>query len=286
MPATIRTSFAVVFFLLAAMSLAQAPDPGPYRVGGEVTRPEKISGDPPVYAEAARRARVMGVVIIEALIGEKGEVTGSRVLKGLPLGLEQAAVDAVKTWKFKPAMLRGRPVPVYYILTVNFQLDTDLRFGPLFGQFMQDNPAFAELVRGKRYDDALELLDRQPVAEVRLARTYVLLALGRVDEAWEEAQAYGGAEPYEVFYAVGSAAEDRAYEELDEVNREDLLDLGLAALTRAIETKKDDYPALSAKSRLLRKKAELADDEERQALLDEAARLEERAREVRPKPVQ
>ncbi len=283
MPTPLRASFAVMLFLLAAASLAQAPDPGPYRVGGEVTRPEKISGDPPVYAEAARRARVMGVVIIEALIGEKGEVTDLRVLKGLPLGLEQAAVDAVKTWKFKPATLRGRPVPVYYILTVNFQLDTDLSFGPLFGQFMQDNPAFAELVRGQRYDDALELLDRRPVAGVRLARTYVLLALGRIEDAWEEAQAYSGAEPYEVFYFVGIAAEDRAAEALDDVNREDLVDVGLAALTRAIETKEADYSAISAKSRLLRKKAELADGEERQRLLDEAARLEERAAGVRPR---
>jgi TonB family protein len=45
-----------------------------------------------------------------------------RVLKGLPMGLDHAAVDAVQKWKFKPATLEGRPVKVYYVLTVNFQV--------------------------------------------------------------------------------------------------------------------------------------------------------------------
>jgi protein TonB len=44
------------------------------------------------------------------------------VLKTMPMGLDQAAVNAVKTWKFKPATLNGRPVAVYYNLTVNFRL--------------------------------------------------------------------------------------------------------------------------------------------------------------------
>jgi TonB family protein len=43
------------------------------------------------------------------------------VLKGLPLGLDQAAVDAVKRWKFKPGTLNGQPVPVIFTLTVNFR---------------------------------------------------------------------------------------------------------------------------------------------------------------------
>jgi len=49
-------------------------------------------------------------------------VTNVRVLKGLPMGLDQAAVDAVKNWRFRPATLNGRPVSVYYSLTVNFRL--------------------------------------------------------------------------------------------------------------------------------------------------------------------
>ncbi|HEX5715345.1 MAG TPA: energy transducer TonB, partial [Thermoanaerobaculia bacterium] len=102
MPSTLHVSFAAILFLLASAILAQAPPASePYRVvDGEVTRPEKVSGDPPGYTELARRARVTGVVIIEAIIDEQGNVTGTRVLKGLPMGLDQTAAEAVETWKF------------------------------------------------------------------------------------------------------------------------------------------------------------------------------------------
>ncbi len=190
MPTPLRVPFAAVLFLLASAVLAQAPPAsGPYRVGGKVSRPEKISGVPPIYTEAARRARIMGVVIIEAIIDEQGDVTETRVLKGLPMGLDLAAVEAVETWKFKPSTLAGRPVPAYYILTVNFQLDVDFSFGPRFSKFMEDNTEFGELVRGKSYERALDWLDGRPDSlEGSLARSYVLLGLGRVTEAWEEAR--------------------------------------------------------------------------------------------------
>jgi protein TonB len=92
------------------------------RVGGAVSRPEIITQIKPVYTELARRARVTGTVIVEAIIDTSGNVTNVRVLKGLPMGLDKAAVDAVQRWRFKPAMLEGRPVRVYYVLTVNFQV--------------------------------------------------------------------------------------------------------------------------------------------------------------------
>ena len=84
--------------------------------------PEKISAPQPQYSEIARKARIQGVVIVQAIIDKQGNVTNVKVLKGLPMGLEEAAVDAIKQWKFKPAMLNGRPVTVYYNLTVNFKL--------------------------------------------------------------------------------------------------------------------------------------------------------------------
>jgi protein TonB len=70
----------------------------------------------------ARKARVTGVVIVEAIIDESGNVTNARVLKGLPMGLDRAALDAVQRWKFRPAQFQGRNVKVYYTLTVNFQV--------------------------------------------------------------------------------------------------------------------------------------------------------------------
>lgn len=98
------------------------PATGPIRVGGDVKAPEKLHSPPPQYTEIARKARIQGVVIVEAIVDKTGSVTNVKILKGLPMGLDQAAVDAIKRWKFKPATLNGRPVDVYYNLTVNFQL--------------------------------------------------------------------------------------------------------------------------------------------------------------------
>jgi TonB family protein len=84
--------------------------------------PEKISGPNPMYPEAARRARIQGVVVLECTIGKDGSVKEAKVLRGLPLGLTESAVDAVKKWQFKPSTLNGKPVEVLYILTVRFNL--------------------------------------------------------------------------------------------------------------------------------------------------------------------
>ena len=93
------------------------------RVGGNVLAPKKISGPDPVYTEVARRARIEGIVIIEAVIDRDGNVTEARVLKPLALGLSDAALDAVRKWKFRPGTMNGQPVAVYYNLTVTFRVE-------------------------------------------------------------------------------------------------------------------------------------------------------------------
>ena len=110
-----------------AFEIPEGPPPaaepeGPIMVGGDVKKPERIHDPQPQYTEIARKARIQGVVIVQAIIDKDGNVTNVKVLKGLPMGLDQAAVDAIKKWKFKPATLNGKPVTVYYNLTVNFQL--------------------------------------------------------------------------------------------------------------------------------------------------------------------
>ncbi len=101
------------------------PEPeGPVRfvVGGNVTEPKKISAPSPQYPEAARRARIEGMVILECTIGKDGIVKETKVMRGLPLGLTEAALDAVRKWRFKASTLNGKPVEVLYILTVRFSL--------------------------------------------------------------------------------------------------------------------------------------------------------------------
>ena len=95
---------------------------GPIHVGGDVRPPEKVSQVQPQYTEIARKARIQGVVIVQAIIDKSGTVTNVKVLKGLPMGLEEEAIKAIKQWKFKPATLNGKPLDVYFNLTVNFRL--------------------------------------------------------------------------------------------------------------------------------------------------------------------
>jgi TonB family protein len=92
-----------------------------YRIGGSIRPPRKIADVPPNYPEAAQEAKVQGVVIVEARIDESGAVTDTRLLRSVPL-LDQAALDAVKQWKYEPTMLNGVPVPVVMTVTVNFTL--------------------------------------------------------------------------------------------------------------------------------------------------------------------
>ncbi|TNF70645.1 MAG: TonB family protein [Acidobacteria bacterium] len=92
-------------------------------VGGEVTKPVKIFFPKPQYNELARRAGLEGIVILQAVIDRQGQVGEVEVLKGLPLGLTESAVAAVERWRFEPATLRGKPVRVYFNLTVKFGLE-------------------------------------------------------------------------------------------------------------------------------------------------------------------
>ena len=94
----------------------------PLRVGGDVKAPILVNRVEPIYTDEARKARISGIVIVEAIIDTNGRVRDVRILKPLPFGLDQAAVDAVKQWEFKPGTLNGVPVSVIFNLTVNFKL--------------------------------------------------------------------------------------------------------------------------------------------------------------------
>jgi len=93
----------------------------PVRLSTGMQAPRKIVDVTPSYPAMARTARVEGVVILEAVIDAEGRVESVRVLRSIPL-LDQAAMDAVRQWKFTPTRLNGTPVPIVMTVTVNFKL--------------------------------------------------------------------------------------------------------------------------------------------------------------------
>ena len=103
---------------------AGAPDDGTLRVGGNIRPPQKLFGVNPVYPQEAMDARVQGVIIIEAKIGADGSVAEAWVLRSIPM-LDQAALDAVRQWRYTPTLMNGVPVPVICTVTVNFTLSDE-----------------------------------------------------------------------------------------------------------------------------------------------------------------
>jgi periplasmic protein TonB len=94
----------------------------PVHVGGNIQPPKRLSYVGPVYPPIALAARKEGLVILEALIAEDGTIRDVRVLRSDPL-FEQAAIAAVRQWRFSPTRLNGQPVPVVMTVTVGFDLD-------------------------------------------------------------------------------------------------------------------------------------------------------------------
>ena len=110
------------FFISGPPSGPPVIDQGPMRVGGEIQAPTKLVNVVPEYPELARRARLEGYVILEATIDREGNVVNVNVLRGLGLGLDEAARTAVSEWKYTPTTYNGRPVEIKMNITVVFEI--------------------------------------------------------------------------------------------------------------------------------------------------------------------
>jgi TonB family protein len=86
-----------------------------------VTPPRAIYAPDPEYADAARKAKILGTVVLSLVVSAAGLPEHIRVAKSLDPGLDQEAVDAVKKWKFEPAMRSGKPVAIAIAVEVNFK---------------------------------------------------------------------------------------------------------------------------------------------------------------------
>ncbi len=100
---------------------AAAGGSSPLRVGGNISEPKKIVDVKPAYPQAAQEAKVSGIVILEITLDTTGGVRDAKVLRSQPL-LDQAALDAVRQWRFTPTLLNGAPQEVIMTVTVNFSL--------------------------------------------------------------------------------------------------------------------------------------------------------------------
>jgi periplasmic protein TonB len=95
---------------------------GVYKVGGGISAPTAVSSPDPDYTEDARRAKKQGTCVLWLIVDSTGHPRDIRVARGLGFGLDAKAVEAVKQWRFQPALKDGKPVDVQISVEVDFHL--------------------------------------------------------------------------------------------------------------------------------------------------------------------
>jgi len=103
-------------------AIPKVATPQRIRVSAGVTQGLKIKNVNPVYPQMAKIARVQGPVVLAAIIGKDGSIQNLHVISTASPLLNQAAMDAVKEWRYRPYILNGEPVEVDTQITVNFTL--------------------------------------------------------------------------------------------------------------------------------------------------------------------
>jgi TonB family protein len=95
---------------------------GVFRVGSGVTAPRVLEDPSPDYSEEARKAKYQGIVVLLLIVDSNGKPQNVKIQRSLGMGLDQKAIEAVRLWKFQPAMKNGSPVAVQISVEVNFRL--------------------------------------------------------------------------------------------------------------------------------------------------------------------
>lgn len=111
--------------------VADAPPPppplalpqAPVRIGGKIAPPALLHRVEPKYPDVAVAARLQGVVILETIVNEEGEVTNVRVLRSANGVLDREAIIAVEQWRYQPVVLNGIPVKFVLTVTLSFRLE-------------------------------------------------------------------------------------------------------------------------------------------------------------------
>src|SRR5581483_9491773 len=105
----------------APVAVPKVQTPQRVRVSQGVSEGLLVHQVRPTYPPLARAARIQGAVVLQAVIGKDGTIQNLRLVSGHPM-LTQAAIEAVKQWRYKPYFLNGEPVEVDTQITVNFTL--------------------------------------------------------------------------------------------------------------------------------------------------------------------
>jgi protein TonB len=103
-------------------AMAQAPPPvKAVRVGGNIVAPKMVKKVAPDYPDLAKASRLGAVILMEAQVDTHGVVQGVNVLRGHPL-FDEAAMNAVKQWRYRPLLLNGEPTPFIVTVTLVFSI--------------------------------------------------------------------------------------------------------------------------------------------------------------------
>lgn len=104
---------------------APPPPRAPVRVGGQIETPALVRKVDPIYPDVAVSARIRGVVILEANVDRDGRVTDVKVLRTANRLLDDAAITAVRQWRYRPLILNGSPEPFILTVVLTFSLVED-----------------------------------------------------------------------------------------------------------------------------------------------------------------
>lgn len=113
---------ATTAFANSATTLSASAEDEPVRIKGAIRKPNRISGDDPVYPDAANQVKAKGTVKLDIVISKSGKVEDVAIVSSSGReDLDQSAVTAIKTWTFEPATRSGKPIAVIFTATVKFE---------------------------------------------------------------------------------------------------------------------------------------------------------------------
>lgn len=126
---TVLFRCAAISLLVGATALAQQQDADKPKIEipdvrlKDASMPKCLYCPNPEYSSEARQKKIEGVVVLMVVITREGKATNIQVTKSPGLGLSEKAIEGVRKWRFKPAMYKGRPVPVQVPVEVTFRLN-------------------------------------------------------------------------------------------------------------------------------------------------------------------